>query len=144
MSLNAHDTQELDVIEESLSGSDPHLASMLSVFSRLADGEAMPGYERIQVGEQHRPSGPAFRALLPGRPGTCRPRVVTRRRRPRWSAQWAVPAAWLVISLVLITVAVLLSHTRAPASCGAWPAVPVCGTHAPAHQQSQPLPGLAG
>jgi hypothetical protein len=46
--LNPHDRQVLGRIGESLAGSDPHLAGVMSEFSRLADGEAMPGRERIR------------------------------------------------------------------------------------------------
>jgi hypothetical protein len=36
-------------IEDGLAGSDPRLASMLNIFSRLAAGEEMPAREKIQV-----------------------------------------------------------------------------------------------
>ena len=39
MSLNEPQMQALGWIEDSLAGSDPRLASMLNIFSRLAAGE---------------------------------------------------------------------------------------------------------
>jgi len=49
MSLNEPQMQALGWIEDSLAGSDPRLASMLSIFSRLAAGEEMPAGEKIRV-----------------------------------------------------------------------------------------------
>jgi len=39
MTLNELETQALGSIEDGLAGSDPRLASMLNIFSRLAAGE---------------------------------------------------------------------------------------------------------
>lgn len=41
MSLNQLETQALGSIADGLAGSDPRLASMLTIFSRLAAGEEM-------------------------------------------------------------------------------------------------------
>ena len=49
MSLNERETQALGSIEDGLAGSDPRLASMLNIFSRLAAGEEMPVREKIRV-----------------------------------------------------------------------------------------------
>jgi hypothetical protein len=122
VSLSAHDRRALDLIGESLAGSDPRLAAMMSAFSRLADGEAMPGRERIQA-DRHL-AGQAIPAALAALPGRCWRRMAAQ----RW-----VTLTWLVISLVLITLALVASHTGSSAACVGW-TVPACGNHAPAHR----------
>jgi hypothetical protein len=52
MSLSAHEQRTVDAIEHRLSGSDPDLASLLSMFSRLTAGEEMPAREKIRAGWQ--------------------------------------------------------------------------------------------
>ena len=42
MSLSASEQQALDSIEATLTSSDPKLASLLAIFTRLASGEEMP------------------------------------------------------------------------------------------------------
>jgi DUF3040 family protein len=86
MSLNAHDKHALDKIEERLADTDPRFAARLSAFSRLADGSTMPERERIRPGPKR-----TF-----GRSGRL---------------AWATVAGWLVISLGLIAVALIASHT---------------------------------
>ena len=49
MSLTEPERQALGWIEDGLAGSDPRLASMLNIFSRLAAGEEMPVREKIRV-----------------------------------------------------------------------------------------------
>ena len=49
MSVNEPERQALGCIEDGLAGSDPRLAAMLNIFSRLAAGEQMPVHERHQV-----------------------------------------------------------------------------------------------
>ena len=49
MSLNQPETQALGSIADALAGSDPRLASMLVIFSRLAAGEEMPVREKIRA-----------------------------------------------------------------------------------------------
>src|SRR5438128_1251005 len=49
MSLNEPQRQALGCIEDGLAGSDPRLASMLNIFSRLAADEEMPVREKIRV-----------------------------------------------------------------------------------------------
>jgi hypothetical protein len=46
MSLNEPEMQALGWIEDGLAGSDPRLASMLNIFSRLAAGEEIPAASR--------------------------------------------------------------------------------------------------
>ena len=56
MSLNEPHRQALGSIEDGLAGSDPRLASMLTIFSRLAAGEEMPAREKIPVRRGRPPS----------------------------------------------------------------------------------------
>jgi hypothetical protein len=71
MSLNQPKTQALGSIADGLAGSDPGLASMLNVFSRLAADEEMPARERPERGAGGRP--PAVRARRHPRRGTAFP-----------------------------------------------------------------------
>jgi hypothetical protein len=47
MSLSSSDQRALSGIETMVCAADPRLASLHSVFARLAAGEAMPGHERL-------------------------------------------------------------------------------------------------
>jgi hypothetical protein len=67
MSVNEPERQTLGWIEDGLAGSDPRLASILNIFSRLTAGEDMPVCEKIRM--RH------------GRPATHRPRSARRHRR---------------------------------------------------------------
>ena len=53
MSLNQLETQALSSIADGLAGSDPRLASMLTIFSRLAAGEEMPAREKTRARRLH-------------------------------------------------------------------------------------------
>jgi hypothetical protein len=87
----------LESIETGLGDSDPALASLLAMFSRLASCEEMPVSERIRTSLRR-----------PPRRG--------RRRRPSRSAFRSTSAllVWLVVSVALITAAVVLSRGGAP------------------------------
>jgi hypothetical protein len=107
MSLNGPQMQALGWIEDSLAGSDPRLASMLNIFSRLAAGEEMPAGEKIRVTR--------------GRAAAPRPRRA--RRHPRWrialpqprrlyrrlGLQQAMLLLWVVISAGALAVALVLN-----------------------------------
>lgn len=108
MSLSAHDRRALDLIGDDLAGSDPHLAAMLSFFSRLADGEAVPGREPIRKVRQGEP-GQSFCVALTGHQGRCW-RTMT--------AQYWAAVTWLVVSLALITIALVLSRVGPVAGPG--------------------------
>ncbi len=47
--LNPLQTQALGSIADGLAGADPRLASMLTIFSRLAAGEEMPAREKTRA-----------------------------------------------------------------------------------------------
>ena len=49
MSLTQPETKALGCIADGLAGSDPRLASMLTIFSRLAAGEQMPPREKTRA-----------------------------------------------------------------------------------------------
>ena len=49
MSLNQLETKTLGSIADGLAGSDPRLASMLTIFRRLAAGEEMPACQKTRV-----------------------------------------------------------------------------------------------
>jgi hypothetical protein len=49
MSLNQPETQALGAIADGLAGSDPRLASMLTIFSRLAADEEMTAREKTRA-----------------------------------------------------------------------------------------------
>ena len=56
MSLNQPETQALGAIADGLAGSDPRLASMPSIFSRLAAGRRCQPGRRPGCGAGGRPS----------------------------------------------------------------------------------------
>ena len=92
-SLNEPEMQALGWIEDGLAGSDPRLASMLNIFSRLAAGEQMPVREKIRIRR--------------GRPAAHRPRRP--RRHPRLGLQQAMLSLWVVISAGILAVALVLN-----------------------------------
>ena len=64
MSFTDLERQALGSIADGLAGSDPRLASMLTIFSRLAAGEEMPAARRPGYGAGGRP--PTVRAAPGG------------------------------------------------------------------------------
>ena len=126
MSLNESEKQALGSIEGGLAGSDPRLASMLTIFGRLAAGEEMPVREKIQVRR--------------GRPATHRSRRARRHPRRGIAARqasrlylrlgWpqAMLLLWAVISAALLATALVLNtsgHKACIQSMGTCPASPV-------------------
>src|SRR5215471_17085636 len=114
MSLNQLETQALGSIADGLAGSDPRLASMLTIFSRLAAGEDMPVRQKTRVRR--------------GRPAAHRPRRARRyprramafphprRRHARLGWQRAMLVLWAVISAALLAVALALTASD-PKTC---------------------------
>jgi hypothetical protein len=115
MSLNQPHRQALGSVAERLAGSDPRLASMLTIFGRLAAGEEMPAREKIRVRR--------------GRPAALRPRRTRRHPRPgralpqprrlyrRLGRQQAMLLLWAVISAALLAVALALTTSGHKACC---------------------------
>jgi len=107
MSLNEPQRQALGSIEDGLAGSDPRLASMLNIFSRLAAGEEMPVREKIRVQRGRTATHRRRLARWHPRRGTALPQA--RRRYPRLGWQQAMLLLCVVISAGLIAVALVLS-----------------------------------
>src|SRR5215472_8478039 len=102
MSRTESHRQALGAIADGLAGSDPKLASMLTIFSRLAADEEMPAGEKIQ-------GRPRQSAALRPRRTRRRPRWGTvfpqpRRLYPRLGRQQAMLLLWPVISAGLVAV----------------------------------------
>jgi hypothetical protein len=123
MSLTELDRQALGSIEHGLAGSDPRLASMLNIFSRLAAGEEMPAGEKIRVrggrlaahsqrrARRHRRPGanlPQARRLY-ARLGRGRALPQARRLSPRLGRQQLMLLLWVVITAGLLAVALALN-----------------------------------
>jgi hypothetical protein len=115
MSFTEPDRQALGRIEDGLACSDPRLASMLSIFSRLAAGEEMPAGEKIRV-RRGRPAAHRPRRTRPhSRRGTALPQA--RRLYQRLGRQQAMFLLWAVISATLLAVALALNNSGHNASC---------------------------
>jgi len=114
MSLTEPETQALSSIADGLAGSDPRLASMLTIFSRLAAGEDMPAREKTRV-RRGRPAAhsPGGTRRYPRR-GTARPQP--RRLHARLGWQQAMLLLWAVISAALLTAALVL-NASGPKAC---------------------------
>ena len=132
MSFTELERQALGSIADGLAGSDPRLASMLTIFSRLAAGEEMPAREEIRVRRgrpaAHRPR----RARRHPRRGIAFPQPRRRYARLGWPQALLVLGA--VIAAALLTAALALTASG-PTTC----ARPV-GTACP----SPSLPQQAG
>ena len=113
MSLNQSEAQALGSIADGLAGSDPRLASMLTIFSRLAAGEEMPAREKTRVRRGRPPARPR-RARRHPRRGTALPQV--RRLYPRLGRQQAILLLWAVTTAALLATALLL-NTSGHSAC---------------------------
>jgi hypothetical protein len=143
MRLNEPETQALGSIADGLAGSDPRLASMLNIFSRLAAGEQMPARENIQMRRgrpaAHRPR----RTRRHPRRGTALPQA--RRLHPRLGWQQAMLLLWVVISAALLAVALVLNtsgHNACTRSMGT--ACPSPPSHSNANASESMNLGLLG
>ena len=107
MSLTQPETQALGAIADGLAGSDPRLASMLTIFSRLAAGEELPAREKTRARRgrpaAHRPR----RARQHPRPGVAVPQPRRLHARLAWPQARLVLGA--VISAALLTAALALT-----------------------------------
>jgi hypothetical protein len=107
MSLNQPETQALGSIADGLAGSDPRLASMLTIFSRLAAGEDMPAREKTRVRRRQPAARRPRRARRHPRRGTAFPQP--RRLHPRLGWQQAMLVRGAGISAALLTAALALT-----------------------------------
>ncbi len=96
MSLNEPHRQALGSIEAGLAGSDRRLASMLTIFNRLAAGEEMPAREKTRLRRRRSAARRPRRARRHPRPGRALPQP--RRRYPRLGWQQAMLLLWVVIT----------------------------------------------
>jgi hypothetical protein len=119
MSLSAREQQALDLIKDRLTNSDSGLAALLGTFNRLAVAEEMPAREKIQPGSPGA-AGCARRGRHPH--GRCRYPGQQAQRPVR---QWTAPALLFLITLSLITVALVFSRNVSPVKCAA-PLAMVC------------------
>jgi hypothetical protein len=101
VSLSAREQRTLSGITDELAASDPKLASILSVFNRLTLGEELPIRQDTDK-NRRRESGHSRRSRE-------RTRKHRRHRRTISVASRAI-AAWILISVALITVGIILSH----------------------------------
>jgi hypothetical protein len=107
MSFNEPETQALGWIEDGLAGSDPGLASMLNIFSRLAAGEEMPAGEKIRV-TRGRPAAHRPRRARRHSPGGIAP-PQARRLYPRLGLPQAMALLWVAITTGMLAVALVLN-----------------------------------
>src|SRR5260370_36935703 len=91
MSLSDWEQNILDSVKNALTDSDPALVARLTIFTRLASGEEMPGREKIQVGSR--------RAVLRSGP---QPRH-TRRQQTVPPLVWLVASGWLIAAPLVCT-----------------------------------------
>ena len=114
MSFTELERQALGSIADGLAGSDPRLASMLTIFSRLAAGEEMPAREKIRVRRGRSSAQRPRRARRHLRRGIAFPQ--TRRRYARLGWPQAMLVLGAVISAALVAVA-LAPTASGPRTC---------------------------
>lgn len=124
MSLNSREQRALTVIEQSLSASAPELASLVSMFNRLAEGEAMPVRRRDPGRLPRGAGGSRPRRGTRGYPGAPQVRALQ-----RFSQMCLV--LWVAVSAGLVALAVTLSG-YGPRSCQVSPAAACCQMPHPA------------
>jgi hypothetical protein len=124
LSLSGWEEQTLDSIKDELTDSDPKLVKLLTGFTQLVSGEAMPVREKLRAGSRR------MIRYAPGkqRPccqtGACRNSVLAGRN---LSLQYGLPLLWLLVTVTLITVALVLGRgggqeTATQTCTGSWPA----------------------
>jgi hypothetical protein len=129
MSHSAREQQALGSIEDRLAGSDPHLAAMLGIFTRLASGEEMPAREKVSV-SWRQAAGPARRNRRPPRRNRTSGHV--HRVCRRLGLQRAALLVWLLITIALIATGLVLSRGGSRDACASiWTAA--CTGSGPAH-----------
>ena len=84
MSFTEPETQALGSIADGLAGSDPRLASMLTIFSRLAAGEEMPARGKTRARRGRPPARRPRRARRYPRRGVAFPHPRRRYARLGW------------------------------------------------------------
>jgi len=109
MSLSAWEHDALDSIRDGLADSDPALVARLTMFTRLASGEAMPVREKAVSREAVQRGARRGRRLY-----------------RRLDLSRTMLLVWLVTTLTLIAAALVSSRASGPSTCGgSWAAL--CG-----------------
>jgi len=114
MSLTQPETQALGAIADGLAGADPRLASMLTIFSRLAAGEEMPARAKTQARRGRPAARRPRRARRHPRRAMASPQPRRRYPRPGWPQAMLVLGA--VICAALLTAALALT-ANGPNTC---------------------------
>lgn len=119
MSRSSWEHQALDSIKEGLARSDPRLAALLGTFTRLVSSEEMPSRETIVSGRRRKV--PCSQRPRRGRAVAC---DCSRSSVAIVDSQWLVMFLWLVITVALITVALVSNRGGSAGSCtGSWPMI---------------------
>jgi len=105
MSISQRDRTALAAMEDDLARSSPKLASMLTIFSRLTEGEELP------VREWARPAVGDPGTGVAGRIGSGR----IRRHLSRAGWQWR----WLVAAVALLALSLTVGHGTGKKPCTA-------------------------
>lgn len=127
MSLNPRELRALTATEQSLSASAPDLASLLAMFNRLAEGEAMP----VRRPSRRRlPREAPARGIRPRRDVRGYPHAPQRRTLQRFSQMCLV--LWVAVSAALVALAVTLSGYGPRACPGSRAAAACCQAQHPA------------
>jgi hypothetical protein len=130
MSLSAWEQDALDSIKNGLADSDPALVARLSMFTRLASGEAMPVREKLQS---------ASRRMARRRPAARTRARRSRRMSQRLGLQGTVLLVWLVTTAALIAAALVSSRVGGHINCsGNWGTL--CTRASSAPQAAPPVP----
>lgn len=130
MSLSAWERQSLDTIKDRLTGSDPELAALLVTFTQLTAGEEMPARATLRARSR--------RAIQRSRRRALRGRDQVGQAYLRMRSRYAV-MAWLAVTVIMIGVAVALSHGGGSSACsGSWWGA-ACASAAPV--PGPPFPG---
>src|SRR5271169_4768941 len=135
MSLSARDRQALGSIQDQITGSDPQLASLMTMFTRLASGEEMSALEDIRAGGPR----PRTRAAA-GRTAARTPCALSRRTRRRLSRQPALYLLWLTVAITLITVTLAINCGGTGSCTQSWAALGACAGQVPADSPRSRLP----
>jgi hypothetical protein len=131
MSISEKERQVLESIEEVLAGSGPDLAVKLAMFTRLAEGEAMPSRETVRP-PAHLPRARPAAAM-------ASPRAV-RAWQKRLSSRTLWTVAFVVLSIALFALIVAVSRGAGKSGCAIQRAAAAC-RQAPA---PAPKPSGAG
>ena len=114
MSCTEAETRALGSIADGLAGSDPRLASMLAIFSRLAAGEDMPARGKTRARRGRPAALRPRRARRYPRRGAAFPHA--RRRYARLGWQQAMLVLGAVISAAMLAAALALTASG-PTTC---------------------------